>query len=175
MMRALTTITFIVSFAACGGSDGDDGPDPVGVLFINEIMPSNIAACADPFGEFDDWIELHNAGDDDLDLGGFFVTDNLLQPTKVILPKGLIVPAHGYLILWADDQIQGLDHLSFKLGANGEAFAIATPDGTQIDMFTFGAATADVSFARFPDGTGAFVTCASSTCGAANGAACGAP
>ncbi|MBX3156409.1 MAG: lamin tail domain-containing protein [Deltaproteobacteria bacterium] len=163
---------------ACGGGGGGDGTDaaPIaaGVLVINEIMPSNTTACADPFGEFDDWIELYNAGDVDLDLGGYYVTDDLRQPTKVILPAGLIVPAHGWKLLWADDQVQGLDHLSFKLDAKGEDFAIAAPDGTQLDMITFGASTTDVSLARFPDGTGAFAACATSTCGAANGPACGA-
>lgn len=171
-------LAFSITITACGDGDGGDGADaaPVaaGVLFINEVMPSNTAACADPFGEFDDWVELYNAGDTDLDLGGFYVTDDLQQPTKVILPEGLVVPAHGWKVLWADDQVQGLDHLSFKLEANGEDFAIAAPDGTQLDMISFGAATTDVSFARFPDGAGAMAACATSTCGGANGAACGA-
>jgi len=183
--------------AACGGSDaassdaGADGargdadaadaaaPDTAGasaagVLFINEVMPSNTAACSDALGEFDDWVELYNAGDADLDLAGFTVTDDAALPTKAVLPAGVVVPAHGTLLLWADGQVQGVDHLSFKLDAAGEAFAIFAPDGAPIDAMTFAAATTDVSFARLPDGTGAFAPCARATCGALNGAACAA-
>ena len=143
------------------------------MLVINEVMASNTAACADPFGEFDDWVELYNQGDVDLDLAGFTVTDDPAAPAKVTLQAGLRVPAHGYRLIWCDGQVQGLDHVSFKLDAAGEAFALFTPDGTLVDKLEFGAATTDASLARFPDGTGAPASCAASTCGAANGASCG--
>ena len=181
-----------IACAACGGDDGGgdaaDTPDaaapspdaavlppdassPLGVLFINEVMPSNAAACADPFGEFDDWVELYNAGATDLDLTGFTVTDDTTTPAKATL-TGVTVPAHGYKLLWCDGQVQGVDHLSFKLEAKGEQFAIYLPDGSLIDSITFGKATTDVSFARVPDGTGDFASCAHATCGAANGTTC---
>jgi len=177
----------LLALAACGGDGaestdaassadaaGDAAPTAIGSLFINEVMPSNTTACADSFGEFDDWIELYNAGAADLDLTGYYVTDDMATPMKAQLPAGLIVPAHGYKLLWADDQVQGVDHLAFKLDAQGEQFAISAPDGTLIDSLTFGAATSDVAFARLPDGTGDFASCAASTCGAANGASCAA-
>lgn len=144
-----------------------------GNLFINEVMPSNAAACADSFGEFDDWIELYNAGAADLDLTGYYVSDDTALAMKAQL-SGIIVPAHGFKLLWADDQVQGVDHLAFKLDAQGEQFAISAPDGALIDSITFGAATTDVAFARLPDGTGDFASCAVATCGAANGAGCAA-
>lgn len=172
-----------IGLGACGGGD-DDTTDAAtasdatgaagGGLFINEVMPSNAAACADSFGEFDDWIELYNAGAADLDLTGYYVTDDTALPMKAQLPAGVIVPAHGFKLLWADDQVQGVDHLAFKLDAQGEQFAISGPDGVLIDSITFGAATTDVAFARLPDGTGDFASCAVATCGAANGASCAA-
>jgi hypothetical protein len=175
---------YLLGLAACG-SDGAESadaalaadaaaPTATGSLFINEVMPSNTAACADSFGEFDDWIELYNAGAADLDLTGYYVTDDVATPMKAQLPAGLIVPAQGFKLLWADDQVQGVDHLAFKLDAQGEQFAISAPDGTLIDSITFGEATSDVAFARLPDGTGDFASCAASTCGAANGASCAA-
>lgn len=179
-------IYLLAALAACGRDDAAapdaagsadasaDAPVAMGSLFINEVMPSNTTACADSFGEFDDWIELYNAGAADLDLTGFYVTDDVAMPMKVQVPAGLIVPAHGYKLLWADDQVQGVDHLAFKLDAQGEQFAISAPDGTLIDSITFGEATSDVAFARLPDGTGDFASCAVSTCGAANGASCAA-
>lgn len=172
---ALAAFTAL-SLAACGGGDPatPDARSVVGVLVINEILASNTAACADPFGEFDDWVELYNAGDTELDLAGYTVTDDPAMPAKATLQAGLTIPAHGYKLLWCDGQVQGLDHLSFKLDAAGEAFAIFTPDGTLVDKVTFGAATTDISVARFPDGTGALAECNVPTCGTRNGASCGA-
>ncbi len=175
----------IVALAACGGGNPagvdaagdavashDAAPSALGVLFVNEVMASNTAACPDEFGELDDWAELYNAGDTDLDLTGYSVTDETATPAKAVLPAGVIVPAHGYKLIWCDGQVQGPAHVSFKLSATGEAFAIYTPGGELIDQLGFGAATTDVSFARLPDGTGAFVSCTRSTCGASNGASC---
>ncbi|MFT3697614.1 MAG: lamin tail domain-containing protein [Kofleriaceae bacterium] len=167
-----------VLLAACGSSGSSvdaapDGPPGVGVLFVNEVMPSNTTACADPFGEYDDWIELYNSSSADLDLTGYYVSDDPTQPMREQLQAGVTVPAGGFKLLWADEQVQGVDHLQFKLEAKGESFLISAPDGTLIDTITFGAATTDVSFARLPDGTGAFADCPHSTCGASNGTSCG--
>ena len=183
-----TACCLVAALAACGGASdpatGDaavttdaasDAPaTAVGRLFINEVMASNTTACADSFGEYDDWVELYNASAADLDLTGYYVTDDTTQPMKGQLAAGIIVPAHGFKLLWADGQTQGVDHLAFKLAAEGEQFAITAPDGTRIDSITFGAAATDISFARLPDGTGDFASCAVATCGAANGASCAA-
>jgi hypothetical protein len=161
--------------AACGddSSTTDARPQGSGVLFINEVMPSNLmSTCKDIVGEADDWIEIYNTGDSAVDLGGFMVSDNPLFPAKGTLAAGVTVPANGYLLLWADDQVQGLDHLPFKLDADGEEIGLYAPDGGKLDSYAWPIANPDQSFARFPDGTGPFVTCATHTCGASNGNAC---
>jgi hypothetical protein len=149
----------------------DGPPVPLGVLFINEVMPSNTAACMDVVGEFDDWVELYNKGATSIDLGGFTITDDPTMPTKVTLSAGVTVPAHGYLLLWADNQVQGLDHLAFKLDASAESITLFAPGGTQLDTYAWTtAAPTDTSYARVPDGTGPFITSTTPTCGATNGA-----
>lgn len=162
-MRRLVALLFAVG---CGGSNGADA------VFINEVMPSNTAACADPFGEFDDWIELYNTGSEDLDLGGYSLSDDPLVPMKGPIAAGVVVPAGGFTLLWLDDQVQGLDHFAFKLDAQGEQIALYAPDGAEVDSLTFGEATTDVSFARAPDATGDFISCSTPTCGASNGTSC---
>lgn len=187
MSRLVIGIAGCIGLAACGGggssgvdaaAGGDgatgDAPSVVGVLFVNEVMASNTTACPDAAGEFDDWVELYNAGATDIDLTGYTVTDDAGQPSKFTMGAGVVVPAHGYKLLWCDQQIgQGHDHIGFKLAA-GEAFVIYAPDGTMIDGVSFGTPTTDVSFARLPDGTGAFAACAMGTCGATNGDTCAA-
>ncbi len=149
---------------------GSDGDKAAGVVFINEVMPSNTAACPDPFGEYDDWVELYNSSNDDIDLTGYKLSDDPTLPGKATLDE-IVVPAHGYKLLWLDDQVQGLDHFLFKLDAKGEQIGLYTADLAPIDETTFGEATTDVSFARVPDGTGEFVSCTTSTCGASNACA----
>ncbi len=140
----------------------DFGASP---LRINEYMASNKTTINDDMGEFDDWIELINGGTEPLNAGGYYVTDNVTEPTRYRLPDGLIIPAGGFIIVWADGDPEqdnpaaGHFHTSFKLDAAGEEVAIFMPDGTTLlDHRVFGAQTTDVSEGRYPDATGEFVS-----------------
>ncbi len=146
---------------------GEDDPR-IGVLHINEFMASNSAACVDELGEADDWLELYNSGDDDIDLDGLSITDDRATPDKASL-DGKSIAAGAVLLLWADGTPdQGDDHLPFKLSAAGEELVIFAADAI-VDELTWTAATADVSSARIPDGDDNVVTCANSSCGETNG------
>jgi hypothetical protein len=117
-------------------------------------MASNAATIADEFGEYEDWIELHNDGVAAFDLGGLYMTDTLSNLTKWPVPAGVTIPPRGWRLIWADeDEDQGPTHADFKLSAGGEQIALVDRDGaTIIDFFTFGAQTTDISFGRLPDG-----------------------
>jgi len=159
---------------ACDPSGGDAPP-----LFINEVMPSNQSAHLDPDGaaeEYDDWLELYNASGEAADLEGYFISDDPTDVYRRRLPAGLEIPARGYLLLYADGEPeQGNAHLPFKLSAAGEQLTLTTSGGLLVDGIEWTDAQPDQSFARFPDGEGEFVQCASSTPGATNGSACASP
>ncbi|MGB7343217.1 MAG: lamin tail domain-containing protein [Pirellulaceae bacterium] len=142
------------------------------VVFINELMADNDATIEDPdeAGAFEDWIELYNPGTTAVDLSGFYLTDDAADPTQWQFPSGSTIDAGGYLIIWADDEIdQGNTHASFKLSAGGESVLLYNVDGTTlVDSVTFGEQTTDVSYGRFPDGTATFVVLSAATPGAAN-------
>ena len=58
-------------------------------ITINEVLASNNSINEDPdYGANADWIELYNAGQTDVDLSGWSVTDNLKKPQKYILRRG---------------------------------------------------------------------------------------
>jgi len=129
-----------------------------GQVVINEFLARNALTVHDEFGEYDDWIELYNAGDDEVDLGGYYITDDLSNPTKWQLPETeeeTEIPPHGYLLLWADDDsTQGALHLGFKLSGSGEQIGLFAPDGhTVVDTLTFGPQEQDISYGRQPDGS----------------------
>ena len=129
-------------------------------IVINEFMASNGSVLQDDQGQYDDWIELYNTSDTPVDVGGLYVTDDLADPTAWQIPadrpQDTTIGAHGYLILWADRDVQdsGL-HASFSLSASGEAVGLYAYDGvTLIDGLVYLKQMQDLSYGRFPDGQG---------------------
>jgi len=129
---------------------------PAQNIFINEFMADNESTIEDPDepGIYEDWIELYNEGTFEVDLEGFYLTDDLDELTKWQIPENITISSHGFLLFWADnDEDQGNFHTNFKLSANGEDIAIIHPDGeTILDSYTFGEQATDISEGRFPDG-----------------------
>jgi hypothetical protein len=131
-------------------------------VFINEWMASNTNTVTDPVdGAYDDWFELYNAGDTAVDLGGYYLTDNLANGNQYRIPTNgqYTIPAGGFLLVWADNDPNQNDiypselHVSFQLARAGEAIGLFGPDGhTVIDSVTFGEQTNNISEGRFGDG-----------------------
>jgi hypothetical protein len=120
--------TTLASKTPGASNDGSTPPPVEGKLVINEFMASNDSWSIpgeDPSATFPDWIEIYNTGDTDIDMGGWFATDDLADPAKYQLPAdNAVVPAHGYLILMCDGLGEGL-HTNFKLSGGGEAIGIS--------------------------------------------------
>ena len=114
-------------------------------------------------GDFEDWFELHNAGPAPVSLGGFYLTDTMADISQFTIPAGTTIPAGGHLLVWADGETAqngptpGQLHAGFRLGAGGEQIALHTPDGTLVDLITFGAQSSNQSEGRYPDGTDSIV------------------
>jgi hypothetical protein len=130
-----------------------------GQLVINELMAVNNSTVQNGNGNYADWIELFNNTSSDLNLDNVFLSDNSASPFKWSFPPGTIIPANGFLIVWADeDTIPGELHCNFKLSGSGEQVQLTYPNNYVIDDITFGQQTADITFGRYPNGTGPFVT-----------------
>lgn len=149
-------------------------PPGTGRLLINEFMADNKTALQDPDepGAFDDWIEIYNPGAAAVDMSGMYLTDNFSNKTKYRIPDGVMIPAGGYLVFWADnDTNQGPLHTSFALAADGERIGLYEPDGqTLIDSVTFTTQQEDISFGRVSDGAAEWTIFYPGTPGAANAA-----
>ncbi|MEZ4712362.1 MAG: lamin tail domain-containing protein [Caldilineaceae bacterium] len=125
-------------------------------LVINEIMASNATTLEDPDepGEFPDWLELYNYGDETVSLDGYFLSDDPFEPTKYAIPAGLRMPAKTYFMFYVDDDgKQGPQHTNFKLGEKGETIGLYGPlGGAPIDVVIYGQQITDISYGRYPDG-----------------------
>ncbi len=128
-------------------------------LFINEFMASNDKATKDNAGEFDDWIEIFNAGTESVWLGNKYLTDNPGRPDKWQMPDMEIGPEE-FVLFWADeDQNQGEKHTNFKLSRDGEHIGIYFGEEFAfqvIDAVDFTQAETDVAIGRSEDGFGGF-------------------
>ena len=126
-------------------------------IVINEFMASNDNTVQDQDGEYDDWIELYNKGDEEVDLSGYYLSDNAQNLLKYSIPENTIIGIDEYLIIWADeDGSQDGLHANFKLAKSGETLFLINADSTIIDQITFADQETDVAFARKPNGTGNF-------------------
>lgn len=144
------------------------------VVVINEFMADNDTTIQDPDGTgFPDWIELYNMSDVMVDLSGYFLTDDLQDPTQFEIPSGVTIDAGQHLIFWADnDPEQGPTHTNFKLGSGGEEIGFFAPValGTGVaDSYVFGAQASDISEGRSCDGGDDWVFFDPATPGMSNG------
>jgi len=76
---------------------------PLLPLVINEVLARNFTIePPDPQGEYDDWIEMYNYGDDPIDIGGMYLTDDLDRSTMWQIPANqpqiTTIDGRGYLI-----------------------------------------------------------------------------
>jgi hypothetical protein len=143
-------------------------------VLINEFMASNTKTIESSSKEFSDWIELYNPDDTAVDVGGWYLTDDVSAPRQwrfpLDRPDETTIPARGYLLVWADNdpQAEGL-HAEFALRSGGEQIGLYAQDGaTLMDMVLFGAQTSDVSYGRFPDGAEDWRLLSTASPGAAN-------
>lgn len=130
-------------------------------VVVNEVSAGNTVS-SNEYGKRNDWIELYNTTDQDIDLAGMFLTDDPAEPEKYKITSvsqseagiSTIIPAHGYYIIWADhlDPLRQL-HASFKLANDDEqSVTLTSADHTWSDRLTYRVHNGDESVGRYPDG-----------------------
>lgn len=142
-------------------------------LRVNEVMTGNDGAWVDEHGETDDFIELVNAGEARISLGDYAVGDEPRRATP--LPDVDLAPG-ATILLWADDEPeQGPLHLPFKLGNSGTPVLLWSRECGLVDLVEVPALPRSESYARLPDGRGAFSVCRYATPERTNGSTCEPP
>ncbi len=128
-------------------------------IYINEFLASNSNVNVDEHNEDDDWVELYNAASSSVNIGGMYLTDDLINPTKWMIPTGTTIPGNGYLLIWCDNQdSQGPLHTNFKLSSSGESIALIASDATTvIDSYSYDSQIANTSKGRQADGDNSWI------------------
>ncbi|MHC4719883.1 MAG: lamin tail domain-containing protein, partial [Planctomycetota bacterium] len=147
--------------AVLSGSPGEDDAPSVqnpGAVVINELLAHSPDAAPD-------WIELHNTTDANIDIGGWFLSDNDNYLTKYQIASGTVIDANGYIVFYEDTDFNNLGdpgcHIPFALSENGETVYLSSGSAGQLaggysEVEDFGASEPNVSFGRHLKSTGTY-------------------
>lgn len=102
-------------------------------VLIREILSENLSGLKDEDADPEDWIELFNASETEVDLAGWSLSNDSDTPGLWVFPK-LILPPSGSTLVWAS----GKDrtnvppsrylHTNFKLNPNGGVVQLSGPE-----------------------------------------------
>jgi hypothetical protein len=119
-------------------------------VIINEVLAHS--RDSDP-----DWIELYNRSDREINIGGWFLSDNPDNPSKFRIPPDTFIPSKGYLVFYEDQHFgkRSTDPGSlyaFALSENGESVILHRPSTNlhldYIEQQSFEASATGVSIGR---------------------------
>jgi len=139
--------------AYAGGSPGHDDsgilPNP-GDVVINELLANS------PGGD-PDWIELHNATESAIGIGGWFLSDSNNNPFKYAIAPGTTIGPHGYLVFYDDLHFANTNDAGcyepFALSGNGERLVLSSAQSGirtgYCETEDFGPSDTGVSFGRY--------------------------
>ncbi|HBB92045.1 MAG TPA: hypothetical protein DC042_10080 [Bacteroidales bacterium] len=149
-----------LGIATPGTANTGTVPDVKGSLFINEFMARFPNSYPDEHGLFSDWIEIFNAGIQDINVEGLYLSDNKANPTQHRIPLGLgdstLIRAGGFKVFRADASPQlGYNHLDFELAGAGEDVTLVQISGGGtiiIDSVHYPQQSMGISYGRLADG-----------------------
>lgn len=120
-------------------------------LVINEVLADNIAGLKDEDGDYNDWIEIYNAGDEAIELNEFGLSDDLDDPFKWKFPD-VKIEANSFLVIMASGKDKYEDgkyiHTNFKLNNKGDFIVLTNLEGETVDSIKIPETKSNVSFGR---------------------------
>ena len=123
-------------------------------IYINEIQSSNDETIYDFENNSPDWIELYNSSIQEISLKNYYLSDNISEPNKWIIPDISILP-DSFVIIFAsgkDTIVNNEYHTNFKISSNGEIILLSDSNLILIDKFYAVPINPDFSYGRITDG-----------------------
>jgi len=172
LKNKLSILKLIVLVVLCVGIRNVNAQSSID-LRINEILVHNDSNYVDDFGQHSAWIEIYNSAYNSVNVGGLYLTDDITNPTKYLIPKGqpiTLIPQESYIVFWADNvPDRGILHLNFKLEETKTICLFESNGKTLIDSVTIKAPQkTDVTYGRLEDGEAKWGFLDKSTPGANN-------
>ncbi|MDA1275028.1 MAG: lamin tail domain-containing protein [Verrucomicrobia bacterium] len=132
---------------------GIDNYLPFKSVFINEVLSHS-----DP--PLEDAIELYNATDTPLEIGGWYLSDSERDPRKFLIPANTVIPSRGFTVFYEFQFNRSGAEKPFAISSakEGAVFLSQAADGVLSGyraLASFGPAENGVSFGRFQTSQGA--------------------
>ncbi len=126
-------------------------------LRLNEILVYNDSSYTDDFGMHVPWIEIFNTAYNSVNIGGLYLSDDLNNPKKYLIPKGdprTKIPSRYYVVFFADNNTdRGVFHLNFRLKESETIVLFDSNGETLIDSLKIPPGQLkDVTYGRVKDG-----------------------
>ena len=117
-------------------------------VIISEVCSSGQKSLYDDDGDFSDYIELYNTTDEDIDLTGWYLSDNPAKLRKYVIPS-CTIKSGEYLIIFASgkNKSTGYIHSNFKL-SEGELLSLYSPGLVKADSVTVPHMPDNMSYGR---------------------------
>ena len=153
-------------------------------IVINEFSCSNYSL--NIAGNNEDFVELYNETAGPVDVGGWYLSDKVDDPTKFEIPAGTVVPPNGYLVIMCSSEALagnlcagGFLNTNFRIHqCKDESVVLSDATGTIVGELHLRhrhqPQPEDHSWARETDGTGDWKVCTNPTPNATNAGAVGA-
>lgn len=138
-----------------GGSPGYADLAQTPTVMLNEITAHTDTGQAPPF-DSNDQIELFNPTPSDIILNGWYLSDDLDNPSQWSIPNGTVVPAFGFALFDENNFHPGRTN-GFGLNKAGEQIVLSAP-GQVIDSIRFKGQENGASWGRYPDGSKDWMT-----------------
>jgi len=108
---------------------------------INEILTNNTSSCIDEYGNHSPWIEIVNTDYHALNIGGYYLTNNINNPKKSWIPTGdprTAIAIRNYILIYGDgNSKEGVFHTNFNLNETNFLALFSSDGKTLIDSITF--------------------------------------
>lgn len=140
-------------------------------VVINEYSCANISSVPDNYGEYNDWVELYNAGSSTVSLAGYHMSDNVNNPDKWTFPSGSLAPgAFIRIVCSGRDLVSGIwFHTNYKMTqCKPEEVCFSDPAGNILDSMTLRRNQSNHSWGRTTDGGSTWSVFMTPTLGASN-------
>ncbi|HYV32370.1 MAG TPA: lamin tail domain-containing protein, partial [Candidatus Binatia bacterium] len=157
-----------------GVVNGMPGQPDSSLPTIAPILVNEVLTHTDP--PLVDAVELFNPTTSNVNLGGWFISDDFRTPKKYRIPNNTMIAAGGYLV-FDETQFNTPSNAptSFAFSSKGDEVYLFSGDGNTnltgyVQGYAFGAAENGVSFGRYTNSVGAvhFVAQSANTLGSAN-------
>lgn len=124
-------------------------------VVLNEICSNNFTLVQDRNGNYTDYIELYNAGSEEISLAGCYLSDDADNLWKYPLESIKLAPGEFYVV-WMDGMEDAESGRSgFGISRHGEEIFLSHPDtGKIIDSVKVPALVYNTSYGRIQDGGG---------------------